>query len=498
MPELPEVETARRAATAVAVGRRIVGVTVADDPIVFEHVPPGADPPRAPRAAGPAVRRHGKHFWFELDRPARGSSCTSAWPAASTRRDGGACGSCRAGGAADTGWPPRFMQAPPAPRRRRRARASPTAGAWAASDSGAIRATEPPIAALGFDALRGLPGAARFRALARSRAAAGEGALARPVLRGGRRQLDRRRGALSGAHRPPPRGSLAVRPRAGPAPRPPPGDCPARGGRRVRQRAATRPRGSSTAAGTPGPASPCGATRSAGRRSRAAPPPGFPPSSTEPRVRGPRSTPARRSRSKHREGADRERSERAHLHRNGEETEPGVGHAVEVAQVLDDRDARARRACCAPSDGDPRCRRCSGNRCRRAPRPVGPATRRRRRSERDGLRSSDPFASGRPSRCGAAPPCLERRARRARTRRSRAPPGPPRGPPLPADPPGTRGEAPPDPGRRHSGGTGCRRRCPCSPPCRCGRCGTPCRGRSGSRDSSRVQWSRMMGPGSPR
>ena len=32
-------------------------------------------------------------------------------------------------------------------------------------------ATEPPIAGLGFDALRGLPGAARFRELARERAA---------------------------------------------------------------------------------------------------------------------------------------------------------------------------------------------------------------------------------------------------------------------------------------------------------------------------------------
>jgi formamidopyrimidine-DNA glycosylase len=32
-------------------------------------------------------------------------------------------------------------------------------------------ATEPPIAALGFDALRGLPGPARFRALARARTA---------------------------------------------------------------------------------------------------------------------------------------------------------------------------------------------------------------------------------------------------------------------------------------------------------------------------------------
>src|SRR5215468_621719 len=68
MPELPEVEMARRAATTIAVGHRIVDVAVEIDPIVFEAVPPA----RVRRALlgrrVRTVRRHGKHFWFELDR----------------------------------------------------------------------------------------------------------------------------------------------------------------------------------------------------------------------------------------------------------------------------------------------------------------------------------------------------------------------------------------------------------------------------------------------
>jgi len=40
VPELPEVETARRLAARVAVGRRIVDVWCAADPIVFETAPP--------------------------------------------------------------------------------------------------------------------------------------------------------------------------------------------------------------------------------------------------------------------------------------------------------------------------------------------------------------------------------------------------------------------------------------------------------------------------
>ena len=68
MPELPDVEAARLIARRVAVGRRITGVWCAADPIVFE----GVSPARFRRALLGrqvlAVRRHGKHLWFALDR----------------------------------------------------------------------------------------------------------------------------------------------------------------------------------------------------------------------------------------------------------------------------------------------------------------------------------------------------------------------------------------------------------------------------------------------
>ena len=68
MPELPEVEVGRIIARRVAAGRIITRVRCADDPIVFD----GVAPTRVRRALlgrrVQAVRRHGKHVWFELDR----------------------------------------------------------------------------------------------------------------------------------------------------------------------------------------------------------------------------------------------------------------------------------------------------------------------------------------------------------------------------------------------------------------------------------------------
>jgi formamidopyrimidine-DNA glycosylase len=167
MPELPEVETARRAAAAVAVGRRITGVAVADDPIVFE----GRAPARIRRALlgrrVRAVRRHGKHFWFELDR--------RPWLCAHFGMAGGLTTSRRRAvrlrsghGGRESAWPPRYT---------RLVLEFDDGGALAIADGrrlGRIRlrrdpATERPIASLGFDALRGVPGTGQFRALARGR-----------------------------------------------------------------------------------------------------------------------------------------------------------------------------------------------------------------------------------------------------------------------------------------------------------------------------------------
>jgi formamidopyrimidine-DNA glycosylase len=152
----------------VALGRRIADVVVADDPIVFE----GVTPARIRRALlgrrVRAVRRHGKHLWLELDR--------RPWLAAHFGMAGGLHTSRRrslrlmsSGRRAESGWPPRFTKlhlvfeggdelAIADGRRlgRLRLRQDP--------------ATEAPIASLGFDALRGVPSPARFRALARARA----------------------------------------------------------------------------------------------------------------------------------------------------------------------------------------------------------------------------------------------------------------------------------------------------------------------------------------
>ncbi|HEX5528417.1 MAG TPA: DNA-formamidopyrimidine glycosylase family protein, partial [Methylomirabilota bacterium] len=66
MPELPEVEAARRAAHKVATGRRIIEAHVADDPIVFEGVAPARFRRALVGRRVKAVRRHGKHLWLEL------------------------------------------------------------------------------------------------------------------------------------------------------------------------------------------------------------------------------------------------------------------------------------------------------------------------------------------------------------------------------------------------------------------------------------------------
>ena len=169
MPELPEVDAARLLAARVATGRRIVAVACAPDPIVF------ADSPARVRRAllgrrVRAVRRHGKHLWFELDR--------RPWPSMHFGMAGGMETPISAGvklvshGSRERapGWPPRFTKL---------RLTFDDGGELVVTDArrlGRIRLRqdprrEPPISLLGFDALMSLPTPARFAALLAERGA---------------------------------------------------------------------------------------------------------------------------------------------------------------------------------------------------------------------------------------------------------------------------------------------------------------------------------------
>ena len=67
MPELPEVERGRRIAEQVAIARTIVRTHCARDAIVFDGVTPATVQRRLKGRRVVAVRRRGKHLWFELD-----------------------------------------------------------------------------------------------------------------------------------------------------------------------------------------------------------------------------------------------------------------------------------------------------------------------------------------------------------------------------------------------------------------------------------------------
>jgi formamidopyrimidine-DNA glycosylase len=68
MPELPEVEAARRRLRAKILGRRIRSAEAVVDPVVFRGI---SGPAFAAAIVGrrvKAIGRRGKHLWFELDR----------------------------------------------------------------------------------------------------------------------------------------------------------------------------------------------------------------------------------------------------------------------------------------------------------------------------------------------------------------------------------------------------------------------------------------------
>ncbi len=170
MPELPEVEAARRQLTRAAVGRRIVTVRCAPDSIVFQ----GVSPARIRRALLGrrivAAHRHGKHLWLELDR--------RPWPCFHFGMAGGIEVRGRQRNRLVTEgrrvhenqWPPRFLKLH---------LALDDGGEIVFRDArrlGRVRlrhdpAAEPPISLLGFDALHDVPSIARLAELFAARAA---------------------------------------------------------------------------------------------------------------------------------------------------------------------------------------------------------------------------------------------------------------------------------------------------------------------------------------
>lgn len=170
MPELPEVEAARRALERLARGRRIVGARTVDDRIVYE----GVTPARLRRALVGrrvrAARRRGKHLWLELDR--------RPWPCFHFGMTGGFHSPSAPGvrlvsyGRRHPGevWPPRFTKL---------VLGFDDGGAVAYADArrlGRIRLRhdprqEPPISLLGFDALLELPSLRDLTALLHARKA---------------------------------------------------------------------------------------------------------------------------------------------------------------------------------------------------------------------------------------------------------------------------------------------------------------------------------------
>jgi formamidopyrimidine-DNA glycosylase len=169
MPELPEVERGRRIAMKIARGRRITEVRCANDPIVFERVPAARFRKALVGRRVRAVKRHGKHLWFELDR--------RPWPCLHFGMTGGfhtAPGGPRvklksSRKRPDSSWPPRFTKLE---------LIFDDGSALIVADArrlGRIRLRqdplrEPPISLLGFDAHRALPPLPRFRDLVRPRA----------------------------------------------------------------------------------------------------------------------------------------------------------------------------------------------------------------------------------------------------------------------------------------------------------------------------------------
>ena len=167
MPELPEVERARRLAEAVAVGRRIERVWCREDPLVFDAVGQGRWRRALRGRRVEAARRWGKQLWLQLDEPPH--PLFHLGMSGALKTPGAAVIQLKSGPREDRPiWPPRFLKL--------RLRLD-DGGELAMTDArrlGRARLRddpehEPPVSRLGFDPLLAMPGPTRFSEMLRAR-----------------------------------------------------------------------------------------------------------------------------------------------------------------------------------------------------------------------------------------------------------------------------------------------------------------------------------------
>lgn len=176
MPELPEVERARRLIEGAGRGRRIEGVETADDEIVFDETSPaGVEAAvRGRRIVG--AGRRGKHLWIELDE--RPWVLVHLGMAGHVRAKGVEPIRLKSDGAGplSTTWPPGWMKL---------RLVLDDGGEIAVTDKrrfGRVRLREdplhePPVSGLGFDVLLDLPSPKAFAALLSARSVTIKGLL---------------------------------------------------------------------------------------------------------------------------------------------------------------------------------------------------------------------------------------------------------------------------------------------------------------------------------
>lgn len=110
MPELPEVERARRLIERIAVGRTIAAVRCAEDTIVFAGVAPKAVARHLKGRTVVASKRRGKQMWWELDQrpwPLFHFAMTGQFV---TPEDGPLRLAASGKKALDRSWPPKFWK----------------------------------------------------------------------------------------------------------------------------------------------------------------------------------------------------------------------------------------------------------------------------------------------------------------------------------------------------------------------------------------------------